>query len=61
MAPGGEEGEVEVGDGSEAGGDHDEVAQGVAADGEGGAGGSFQQQPFAADECGGVAAADGGD
>lgn len=40
MAPWGKEGKVKVGDGSEAGGQHEEVA-GVAAEGESGAGGSL--------------------
>lgn len=40
----------------EAGGNHKEVAE-VAAEGEGGAGGSLQDVPLTADEGGGVAAA----
>lgn len=56
VAPGREEREVEVGDGSETGGEDEEVAD-VAAEGEVGAGGAFQEEPFPADEGGGVAAA----
>lgn len=60
VAPGGEVGEVEVGDGGEGGGEEEEVAE-VAAEGEGGAGGALDLAPLLGDEGGVVAGADVGD
>lgn len=48
----------------EASWEHENVARRVASEREGSAGGTFQDEPFTADECGDVAAAgvgDGGD
>lgn len=60
VAPRREEREVEMDNRSEASGEHEEVTD-VATESEGSAGGAFENEPFAADECGGVAAADVGD
>lgn len=60
VAPRREEREVEVDYGSEAGWEHEEVTS-VGAESEGRAGGSFEVEPFPADEGGGVAGADVGD
>lgn len=63
MAPRRQQRQIEVRDGSEAGGQHDEVPH-VAAEGEAGPGVAFELQPFPADQRGGVAGplvGDGGD
>lgn len=63
VAPRREQRQIEMSHGSEARGKHDEVPH-VAAEREAGPRGAFENQPFPADERGGVAAArvgDGGD
>lgn len=53
MAPGREQGEVQVSDRSETGGDHEKVP-GVAAEREGEAGGSLEKHKLPADEGKGI-------
>lgn len=60
MTPGREKGEVQMGDGAETGGDHEEVA-GVAAEDEGGAGWPLELEELVGDEGNGVAGATVGD